>query len=68
MGRLHIHLGTLTFADCEQDAAQYGFDWTDCEQDFTSNKWVGDDGESITWPTTHVVNPPGATLECRQSS
>lgn len=47
------------------DAAQYGFDWTDCEQDFASNQWVGESGESITWPTTHVINPPGVTLECR---
>jgi hypothetical protein len=58
-------LNEALLEDCELDAVQYGFDWNDCEQDFASNEWVGESGERITWPTTGVVNPPGATLECR---
>ncbi|WP_052548489.1 hypothetical protein [Enhygromyxa salina] len=59
-------LNEALLADCELDAAQYDFDWNDCEQDFASNEWVGESGERITWPTTTgVVNPPGATLSCR---
>ncbi|GEM_PF-6182328 len=51
--------------DCEQDAVQYGFDWTDCEEDFAAKNWIGDEGQYITWPTGPVRNPPGSTVECR---
>jgi hypothetical protein len=57
-------LNQLLLEDCEYDALQYEFDWTDCEADFESNEWIGEDGDRVTWPTGPVMNPPGAGLEC----
>ena len=51
--------------DCEYDALQYDFDWTDCEKYFDGKTWIGQNGEGVTWPTEEgVINPPGASLVC----
>lgn len=57
-------LNQLLLEDCEYDALQYNFDWTDCQADFESKEWIGEHGERVTWPTGPVMNPPGSGLEC----
>ena len=57
-------LNQLLLEDCEHDALQYEFDWTDCEDDFENKTWIGEDGDRVTWPTEPVMFPPGANLEC----
>jgi hypothetical protein len=50
--------------ECELDALQYDFDWTDCQEDFQNHEWIGENGERVTWPTGPVTNPPGSDVAC----
>lgn len=58
-------INELLLEDCKSDAEKWDFDWTECEQDFASKEWIGEDGWKVTWPTEEgVINPPGADLTC----
>jgi hypothetical protein len=57
-------LNQMLLEDCELDALQYDFDWTDCEKDFLVKTWIGENGDQVTWPTGPVLNPPGSAVVC----
>ncbi len=50
---------------CDEQAKSFDFDWTECQSRHDERFWIGEQGELVTWPTDHVINPPGSSVHCR---
>lgn len=60
-------INQMLLDECRKVSELYEMDWDDCDEDFAANNWIGPEGEGewVTWPTDHVIYPPGANVDCK---